>query len=462
MDIKDIQHIYGRAGFGISVKNQRSLYNKSRKEVIRSLFNDSKSATLLPEPDIDFFDPRKFQYLTEEEKQQFQRKRRAEFLKLNHCWLQNMVSENEVLREKMTFFWADHFACRSINVAFMQHYNNSLRKYALGSFGDLLKAVSKSPAMLQFLNGQQNKKGNPNENFAREVMELFTLGRGYYSENDIKEAARAFTGWGFNLRGEFVYRRFWHDEGNKTFLGYKGNFDGDDILKIILKEKRTAYFITEKILKQFVNPNPELKKIQEYADEFYSSNYDISLFLQKLLLDDWFYDEGNRGSLIKSPVELIAGFHIHFGLDPRSRKSIQLQQALGQVLFFPPGVDGWPENTDWIDSSSMMLRVYLPEIFASNSELGKRGKNQENDVFKDLEGVKNRSIDWNSYFLNFNKIGNNSGSIIDSISESLLADQILADNKNSISSHLSSIPVWEEKVKQASLLVASLPEYQIL
>ena len=131
---------------------------------------------------------------------------------------------------------------------FQQQLLNIIRENALGNFGELLREVSKSPAMLSFLNNQQNKKQHPNENFAREVMELFTMGRGNYTENDVKEGARAFTGWGFNLQGEFVNRPFQHDNGKKTFLGKTGNFDGDDIIDILLEQKQTAKFITQKTI----------------------------------------------------------------------------------------------------------------------------------------------------------------------------------------------------------------------
>ena len=132
--------------------------------------------------------------------------------------------------EKMTLFWHNHFACRSNNALYAQQLNNIQRSYALGNFRDMVLEVSKSPAMLQFLNNQQNQKGHPNENFARELMELFTIGRGNYTEQDIKESARAFTGWGFDKDGAFKLRPFQHDDGEKTFMGKTGNLNGEDII----------------------------------------------------------------------------------------------------------------------------------------------------------------------------------------------------------------------------------------
>ena len=194
-----------------------------------------------------------------------------------------------------------------VNSFFSQELLQIIRTNALGSFADMLKAVSKSPAMLQFLNNQQNKKSHPNENFAREVMELFTMGRGNYTENDVKEAARAFTGWAFNAQGQFVFRKNQHDDGNKTFLGKTGNFDGDDILNMLLEHKQTANYISKKIYRYFVNENIDDRNQQWLSGRFYSNNYNIAKLLEDIYTSDWFYDEKNIGIRIKSPVELLAG-----------------------------------------------------------------------------------------------------------------------------------------------------------
>src|SRR3984885_10579646 len=157
----------------------------------------------------------------------------------------------------MSPFWHGHFASRNVNVFYQETLLDIVRKGALGNFGDLLKEVSKRAAMINFLNNNQNRKDHPNENFAREVMELFTLGRGHYTEQDVKESARAFTGWGADLRGEFVFRKFQHDQGTKTVLGKTGNLDGDDVLNILLEQKQTARFISNKMFRFFVNDEPD-------------------------------------------------------------------------------------------------------------------------------------------------------------------------------------------------------------
>ncbi|HEY0750564.1 MAG TPA: DUF1800 family protein, partial [Chitinophagaceae bacterium] len=251
------QHLMWRAGFGPSASQLPQLDSLNPSDLYQALKKaSSKEPAYLDVADtylqglvmgvgdaVKMEEMRK-NGLDNETRKKIREKSREDLRKLNLLWLDEMVDSNAQLREKMAFFWHGHFACRDINIFHQQLLLNDIRKNALGNFGNLLSAVSKSPAMLGFLNNQQNRKGHPNENFAREVMELFTMGRGNYTENDIKEAARAFTGWGFNLRGEFVARPFQHDKGSKTVLGRTGNFDGDDILQILLEQKQTAQYIT--------------------------------------------------------------------------------------------------------------------------------------------------------------------------------------------------------------------------
>ena len=222
--------------------------------------------------------------MNENKKRALLKQGRDDLKDMNIAWLNLMTNSKAQLREKMSLFWHGHFACRLNNNAYSsQGLVNIVRTNALGNFGDMLKQVSKSPAMLQFLNNQQNRKGKPNENFAREVMELFTLGRGNYTEKDIKEGARSFTGWGFDKQGEFMFRKPTHDDGEKTFLGQTGNFDGDQILDIILKNPQTAIFITQKIYKYFVNENLDNNKVDYLSARFFENNYDIAKVVGRYL-----------------------------------------------------------------------------------------------------------------------------------------------------------------------------------
>jgi len=204
--------------------------------------------------------------LSDDEKKQVREKSKENIKNLNLTWLDQMINSPQQLREKMSLFWHGHFASRNLNILYQQQLLDIIRSNALGNFGELLTEVSKSAAMINFLNNNQNRKDHPNENFAREVMELFTLGRGNYTENDVKEAARAFTGWGATIGGEFVFRKFQHDAGNKTVLGKSGNLQGEDVLNILIEQKQTAVFITRKIYRFFVNEQVDDAKLNWLAD----------------------------------------------------------------------------------------------------------------------------------------------------------------------------------------------------
>jgi uncharacterized protein (DUF1800 family) len=280
----------------------------------------------------------------------------------------------------MTLFWHGHFACRSNNPFFAQQLNNIQRTNALGSFKTLLVEVSKSPAMLQYLNNQQNRKGKPNENFARELMELFTLGRGNYSEQDIKESARSFTGWMYDKDGSFIFRQNLHDPGTKTFFGKIGNFEGENIIDIILEKPETAQFIARKVYKFFVNDNPNEAHVKELATHFYNSKYDIGSMMKKMFTSDWFYNPENVGTKIKSPAEFLVGLSREFYVTyNKPQVLIQLQSSLGQYLFNPPNVAGWPGGQSWIDSSSLMLRMRIPSLVLNDGEIDFSGKADPED-----------------------------------------------------------------------------------
>jgi len=341
--------------------------------------------------------------LSKEQKKTLRQESREGVKKLNLAWLNEMINNEAQLREKMSLFWHGHFACRIVNFFFQQQLLQIVRQNALGNFGTLLKEISKSPAMISFLNNQQNKKQHPNENFAREVMELFTMGRGNYTENDIKEAARAFTGWGFNPKGEFVNKPFQHDTGSKTFLGKTGNFDGDDILNILLEQKQTARYITKKVYTYFVNEKVDNDKIEKLATGFYQSNYDIQKLLESIFTSDWFYNESNIGNKIKSPVELLVGIRRLLPMQIENEEvQLVFQKALGQVLFFPPNVAGWPGGRNWIDSSSLMLRLRVPQIFTNADEFAIKPKDDDDTSMGQGGEMKNKrfqvktTIDWDS------------------------------------------------------------------
>ncbi len=413
--------------------------------------------------------------LSKEEKKIVQQKSREGIRNLNLYWLHEMVNSRGQLREKMAFFWHGHFACRNLNVFYQQELLDVIRRNALGNFGELLKEVSKSAAMLNFLNNQQNRKDHPNENFAREVMELFTLGRGNYTEHDIKEAARAFTGWGSTPKGEFLFRRFQHDFGNKAVLGKTGNFEGEEVLNILLEQKQTARFLAQKLYKFFVHEIPDAEKVEWLSDRFYKNNYDISGLLEDIFTSEWFYDEKNIGARIKSPVELIAGIQRMLPLKLENEEAFLLiQRVLGQLLFYPPNVAGWPGGKAWIDSSSLMMRMRIPQLIGDNDEMNVRPKDDDDQMMgrsnpdEDPGGKTGRivrrlnkplkaNIDWSLFVKHFESVPKEN--LIGNVSKILL--QTKSGVTNELIRRYSDESGRENFIKTAALQIMSTPEYQL-
>jgi uncharacterized protein (DUF1800 family) len=373
-----------------------------------------------------------------------------------------MASGEGMLREKMTLFWHGHFACRSRQPLFDQQLNNTMRQNALGKFGNLLLAVSKSPAMLQFLNNQQNKKNSPNENFAREVMELFTLGRGNYTEHDIKEAARAFTGWSFNLESEFVFRDRQHDANDKVFQGKTGNFKGEDIINIILQNPKTATFICTKIYRYFVNENPDNQIIEQLAKRFRSTDYDITDLMEKIFTSDWFYLPENVGTRIKSPVELLVGMQRNFGITFEQKQAVLfIQKSLGQILFYPPNVAGWSGGKNWIDSSTLLARMKLPELIFKASEVTFKPKDDGDVNTEYLSKRVNRiqaKIDWQILENSFGLI--DTQNLITKMQAYLLA-RPLSESQNKMIQAKTEGKTGIELIQTIAQNIASMPEYQL-
>ncbi|MEM9895106.1 MAG: DUF1800 domain-containing protein [Bacteroidota bacterium] len=399
---KQTQHFFLRAGFGQPLKTIENTTLKSAGELWDFHLKQSKTYNAI-KLTSRFARPSEIRQMGMAERKELQKAGREEVKKLNVAWITEMTSSQAQLREKMAFFWHDHFACSSMNPVFMQDYLHVIRKHALGNFGELLRAVSKSPAMLQYLDNQQNKRTSPNENFAREVMELFTLGRDQgYVEKDISEASRAFTGWAFDGEGSFFVRPFQHDNGNKTFLGKQGNLDGDDIIDILLKQKQTAYCISEKWVRFFVNEEGDHELTERIANELYRTDYSIKDGLKVLFTSDSFYEKRNIGTRIKSPVELIISLQrqLHVRIT-HPQTLLFLQQNLGQMLFNPPNVSGWPSGKDWVDSSTLMFRMNLPKLifkaalikhypdsFDDNDPFKLRGQLKKLETTFDYEAMK--------------------------------------------------------------------------
>jgi uncharacterized protein (DUF1800 family) len=279
---------------------------------------------------------------------------------LRNWWIEEMLVTDQPLTERMVLFWHNHFTSSLMKVRFppsLFRQNALFRREALGNFATLLKEVARDPAMLIYLDGMRSVARQPNENFARELLELFTLGEGHYSEADIKAAARAFTGWTVDRQtGHFKTRDNEHDGGEKTFLGQTGRFDGDAIVAILLKHPRTAETIVEKLWREFVSLKPDPVEVKKLAAQF-RANYEIKPLVRSILLSAQFRDSASRGALIKSPVELIVGTVHLLGLPvPEKTQLVRMMQGLGQMPFDPPNVKGWAGGESWITTYTLLLR----------------------------------------------------------------------------------------------------------
>ena len=462
----ELQHLNLRSGFGESLETVQTSLPLSKSDVINSIFKHSSQYTLLSAvpPDAPGIGDRK--NMSADERKEMRMLRNEYNKRLNIAWLQRMCSTEEALREKMTFLWHGHFACRDEHPLFAQSLNNTIRRNALGKFSELLTAVSKEAAMLQFLNNRQNKKASPNENFAREVMELFTLGRGNYSETDVREAARAFTGWNFDEDGIFVIHEKMHDTGKKEVFGKRGNFTGEDVLSLILERRECALYIAGKLYSWFVNDTPNRDIIASLAKDFYESDYDITALLRNMFNAEWFYKPANIGAKIKSPVELIAGTARLLQLEyTNPYPLINAQRVMGQYLFNPPNVAGWKGGKDWIDSSSLMFRLNFADKVLNASEIKMVAKPDDDMLEKrdrnELEKMKNLSIVSEKNTLAQLFSGKNSADIKKELSGFLLQTPTIPEIAYDIKT-LSDFGASFDSLKPYCVKLMSLPEYQLM
>ncbi|WP_428328228.1 DUF1800 domain-containing protein [Mucilaginibacter sp.] len=456
-NIKQLKHLFARAGFGMRFADMKDFENTSVKSAVRCLLNatDDEQAINVVQGDTDYTAVMKGDVLA---RKMFLQQQRQQEKDLNVAWVNKMSTTEAPLREKMTLFWHNHFACRTRNAKFAQQLNNIQRDNALGNFRTLLTQVAESPAMLQFLNNQQNLKGHPNENFARELMELFTIGRGNYSETDVKESARSFTGYGFNKGGDFVMRKFVHDDGVKTFMGKTGNFAGADIMNALLAKRETAHFISNKIYKYLVNETPDAAHVNAMADVFYKSDYEIKPLLEYVFTADWFYSDKNTGNVIKGPVEFLVGLNRQFYITyQRPEVLLQFQRVLGQVLFYPPNVAGWPGGRNWIDSSSLMYRLKIPSTLLNGGLIDFTGKADPEDeaylaTVRNQQQFVNTKVqaqpDWDKFFQSIPK--NTSKTEIAAFILEPKLSKILLDNISK-----------DTDVKAMIIELVSTPEYQL-
>mgnify|MGYP003345886032 FL=1 len=295
----------------------------------------------------------------------------GEIADLKIWWLYRMWATANPLAEKVALFWHNHFATSNDKVRSipqMLAQNELIRTHGLGSFKSLLHGMSRDTAMLVWLDGNANRKRHPNENFAREIMELFALGVGNYTEKDIQEAARAFSGWHVR-EGAFWFNQLQHDESTKTVFGKSGNFDGAAIVDLCLEQPACARFLGMKLLKTFVCPDPSTEQIDAVAARIRAHDYNMSPVMRELFSSQLFFGASCRRNVIKSPLDLVVGSLRSLAATVKWPPVARLLANLGQDVFEPPSVKGWEGGRLWINSSSILLRTNFATELASGDQI---------------------------------------------------------------------------------------------
>lgn len=377
----EITHLSLRAGFGLTMDEFIHFRGRSPHQ----LFDAYWPEQIPPLPDSDFvgtLTEEKVRKLSSKERLELRKQARKSTSEVAYAWFLRMAESpvSAQLIEKVSLFWHGHFACRIENPINAVNYLNALRQHGLGNFRDLVLAIARNGAMINYLNNQQNRKDHPNENFARELLELFTIGRGHYTEQDVREAARAFTGWSANFEGKFIFQRQHHDFGVKTFMGHSGNWDGEDIIDLILEQRASARFIASRIYHFFVNSDVDEPMVDQMADLLFQSGYELAPVFRFLFTADHFYQPRHLGSQIKSPVAWLAGLSraFQYRLPPEEGLG-RFFRLTGQMLFNPPNVAGWPGGRAWVDNASLQLRVSVPLMALDLSNKRKEKQNWKVD-----------------------------------------------------------------------------------
>ena len=370
-------HLLRRIHFGPTIEEIDYLSSLNINDAVEYILRDIPP----PPPPGDWIDdpfPYNYGSYSPEQRDSLQAAYDLYSLELNVWWLDQMFNSSSSIIEQMTLFWHDHFATSIETVKYppaMYHQNKILREYAIGNFKDLVTLMIFDPAMMVWLDNRENRVGAINENFARELLELFTMGEGQYTQQDVMEAARALTGYQTNgLETYFVSDRF--DNGVKTFLGQTGNFNTYDIIDIIFEQPQTAYFICEKLYKWFVYENPNEEIVQNLAQIMIDNNYEIKPVLYALFSSEHFFDDNFKGSKFKDPINHSLGVIRQSYIDINQTLYFQnnaytlydillyVQNLNGLLIFNPPDVSGWPGYRNWINTFTLPNRkIFTNYIF---------------------------------------------------------------------------------------------------
>ncbi len=391
--------------------------------------------------------------LTPELRQEYRKKRREQSKANVSWWMTRMLQTPAPLQEKMTLYLHGHFATaentKGIYGTDIVDQNDLFRRYALGNWQALTHDVARDRAMLKWLDNATSKKDHPNENFARELMELFTLGIGNYTESDVRESARAFTGYTFSRRtGEFVFTAANHDDGPKTFLGKTGNFDGDAVIDIIFAQPATATYFAHRMLEFFVYTDPEPELVTAFAGLIRKNNFDMLPVMSTLFRSNVFYSDRAYRALVKSPIEFVVGSYRLFGITEFPDTMIPVMQRMGQVPFHPPSVKGWDGGAAWLNTQTVLAR----ENFASTLMAMPSGGMSERNFLMDGLAPNAQAA---------------AQKIVDTIlqgdaSPKSMADlEAYIDGKGTSANGMLSGENADERMRGAAYLTMAMPAYQL-
>ena len=477
-------HLLNRAGFGGPPSEIAKLAGLKPEQAVSWLLDYELIPDNTLKPDWAKPDPERMarlrdvnQHGTPEEKkaaQQAENKLQALWmLELRGWWLQRMARGPRPLQEKMVLFWHGHFATSTDKVReayYMWRQNELFRRLATGNWQQLLTEAGKDPAMLIWLDQAQSRKDHPNENFAREVMELFALGEGHYSEHDITEGARALTGWSLDrIDQKYVYRPFLHDKGEKTFLGRTGSLDGDDVIAQIVAQPQAARFITAKLWNFFAGQYPTDGLNTALATVFRANGNNFKPFLRTMFASEEFYAPDIVRNQVKSPVQWLVGSVRMLECDlPPALVSYGMLRQLGQDLFAPPNVKGWDGGVTWITTNTLLTRYNdaealvqgaLPPLTANDFAKKPGGAGGEK-AMKVLEHVRMGGVNLEKILTPAERGSKNM--LVGSLQHRLLQSTLKGDQEQALREFLDSKEnLNEADIRTAIRLMMSTPEYQV-
>ncbi len=495
--IFEAAHLLNRAGFSDDPDAIKVFHAQGREKAVDSLLNPSEPTDAFPLPvwaneesviaemksraeqrrtiqkSLRGLSPEEADMKRREAFKEIQKINREHALEAQAWWFRRMLKTKAPLREKMTLFWHDHFATSIQKVKqpyLLIRQNQLFRSEAFGSFRDLTQSILLDPAMMLYLDTESSKKGQPNENFAREVMELFTLGEGNYTEQDIHEAARAFTGYQLSRsNGKVTHNKRQWDETEKTVFGKSGPFTGSDVINLIFDRKEPARFMARKLWEFFVYEKPTSSAVESLADIFQKAEFKTGPLLREIFLSKEFYSESAMRSQIKCPVQFLVGLLKQLEIaNPPNGFPITAEQQLGQVLFMPPNVAGWDWGQAWINTNTLLTRYNLAGFLTKGA--GDSPKNTPDERMKTPGmgmGPKNMGFGWKGP--DYEKIAprplrENPSDLVDSLTFRFFQNPLPEKARNSFIEYANTkkgVVFTNKEVGELCHLMLSTPYYQL-